>query len=121
MTRYERGRSGESLAAEFLCERGLKILDRNIRYPLGEIDLVALDGKTLVFVEVRSRSCKTHGLPQESVTRSKQKRLTRLAQWYLKQHRLEQHSARFDVIAIIWEKNDASVEWIPNAFNAIYQ
>lgn len=116
LTRQQKGKSGENLAAEFLKERGMTILGQNVRCSLGEIDLVVLDGSTIVFVEVKSRFTKAYGLPQESVTWSKQKRLTRLAQWYLKQHNLEQKAARFDVIAVTWIAGKPSLKWIPNAF-----
>ncbi len=117
-TRVEKGRAGELLATAFLEERGMEILTRNFRCPIGEIDIVGRDGKTIVFVEVRSRSDSSHGLPQESVSYVKQRRLTRLAQWYLKKHRMERQSARFDVIAITMEAEEPRVTWIPNAFEA---
>lgn len=117
-TRHTKGKTGEILAAEFLEGRGLEIVDRNVRCSLGEIDLVALDGKVIVFVEVRSRFTEAYGSPKESVTWTKQKRLTRLAQWYLKQRRLERQSARFDVIAITWKSAEPKIEWIANAFDA---
>jgi putative endonuclease len=94
------------------------VLAQNVRCPLGEIDLVARDGPTLVFVEVKSRSSAAFGLPQEAVTKDKQRRLTRLAWWYLKMHRLQHCSARFDVIAITWQETDPRINWIVNAFEA---
>jgi len=118
VTRQTKGREGESLAAKFLEERGVVVVDRNIRCPLGEIDLVGRDGRVIVFVEVRSRFSGRYGSPQESVSRSKQKRLTRLAQWYLKKHRLEGRSARFDVVAITWKAGESDIAWIVNAFEA---
>jgi putative endonuclease len=117
-TRYEKGRIGEDLAADFLEKQGLEILTRNFRCPIGEIDLVGRDGRTLVFVEVKSRSGAGYGLPQESVSWTKQKRLTRLAQWYLKQNRYDRQPARFDVIAITWKAGEPQIRWIPNAFDA---
>ena len=119
-TRVEKGRAGELLAVSFLEARGVEILTRNFRCPIGEIDIVARDGATIVFVEVRSRSGKSHGLPQESVSYLKQRRLTRLAQWYLKKYRLERQSARFDVIAVTLETGGGApgLRWIPNAFEA---
>jgi putative endonuclease len=118
ITRHQKGKSGESLAAEFLKNRGMKILGQNVHCALGEIDLVVLDEKTIVFVEVRSRFTKSYGLPQESITISKQKRLTRLAQWYLKRYNLEHKPARFDIIAITWTAGEPTLKWIPNAFEA---
>lgn len=117
-TRHRKGTISEGVAAEFLKQHGLEILERNFRCPLGEIDLVAQDGKTVVFVEVRSRYGTGYGLPQESVTSHKQKRLTRLAQWYLKARRLEREPARFDVVGILWRNREPEVTWIVDAFEA---
>lgn len=117
-TRYEKGRHGEDVAVRFLKQQGLQVIAQNVRCPLGEIDIVGRDGKTIVFVEVKSRSSSGYGLPQESVTRSKQRRLTRLAQWYIKSHRLELQPARFDVVAVSWKGGEPEVTWIPNAFEA---
>jgi putative endonuclease len=114
----DKGRRGEDLAARFLREQGLQLLEQNVRCVLGEIDLVAKDGGTLVFVEVRSRSGNRFGLPEASVSLAKQRRLTQLARWYLQRHRLESRPARFDVIAIRWVVNQPEITWIPNAFEA---
>lgn len=117
-TRQTKGRQGELLAAEFLEKQGLRIVARNFRCPIGEIDLIAWDKGTIVIVEVKSRYSKGFGLAQESVSLSKQKRLTRLGQWYLKQNRLEGQPARFDVIAIDWTGGEPDITWIANAFEA---
>ena len=90
----------------------------NYRCALGEIDLICRDGATYVFVEVRSRSGSSHGSAQESVTRRKQQRLVRLAQWYLKEVRQPRASARFDVVAVKWRGGEADLAWIANAFGA---
>jgi len=116
--RQQRGRKGEFLAGEFLQSRGLRIICRNFRCPIGEIDLIAWDEETIVFVEVRSRYSANYGLPQESITKTKQRRLTRLAQWYLKQNRLEGKPARFDVVAIDWQRLEPKISWLVNAFEA---
>lgn len=117
-SRQQKGRRAEELAAEFLKSQGLTILVQNFRCLLGEIDLVARQGKTVVFVEVKSRFSKRYGLPQDMVSITKQKRLTRLAQWYLKKHSLTTQSARFDVVAIQWLEGQPAVTWIANAFPA---
>ena len=118
VTRQEKGRAGEDVAARFLEQHGLEVLVRNFRCPLGEIDLIGRDRGTIVFVEVKSRSGAGYGLPQEAVSRTKQRRLTRLAQWYLKGKRLERQPARFDVIAVTWHDGEPEVRWIVNAFEA---
>jgi putative endonuclease len=117
-TRIDKGKRGEDVAAVFLKEQGLQLLAQNVRCVLGEIDLIARDGRTLVFVEVRSRSGSRFGLPQESVSPAKQRRLTQLAKWYLQRHHLENQAARFDVIAIRWILEEPEITWIPNAFEA---
>jgi len=117
-TRYRKGRMGEDLAVAFAEAHGLRILDRNFRCPLGEIDLIARDGTMIVFIEVRSRYGMGYGSPQESVTREKQRRLTQLAHWYLKARRMEGSHARFDVLAILWKGREPEITWIPNAFEA---
>ena len=116
--RKEKGRLGEDLAADFLRQRGFQIVARNFHCPLGEIDLIARDGRTLVFVEVKSRFATGYGAPEELVSRAKQRRLTRLARWYLKQERLEHQPARFDVVAIRWHDAGPEIKWIANAFEA---
>jgi putative endonuclease len=118
MNRRQKGNLGEELAVEFLKQHGLQVQAQNIRCPLGEIDLVVRDGKTLVFVEVKSRFTRRYGAPQELVSRSKQRRLTLLARWYIKRHRLENQPARFDVVAISWQDSEPEITWISNAFEA---
>lgn len=118
MSRYQKGRQSEAVAAEFLERHGLHVVARNVRCPLGEIDLVAEEGQRLVFVEVKSRFSGRYGLPQDAVSIAKQRKLTRLAQWYLKKHGLERRPARFDVIAITWKAEQPEISWIVNAFEA---
>jgi len=115
-SRYNRGKEGERAAAEYLAGSGVMILDRNFRCPLGEIDLVAKDGKTIVFVEVRARQADGICSPEESITIRKRRRLTRAALWYLKQSGLLGSNARFDVIAIRWNGEEPEINWIVNAF-----
>jgi putative endonuclease len=117
-TRQQKGRRSEDLAAEFFKDQGMKIIAQNVRFPIGEIDLIVKDGKTTVFVEVRSRSAGGYGSPQESVTHTKQRKLTKLAQWYLKQNGLGGQPARFDVVAITWQDSKPELTWIVNAFEA---
>ncbi len=81
--RYYRGKQGENAAAEYLTSSGIKIVDRNFRCPLGEIDLIAKDGKTIVFVEVRAFQADGICSPEESITAAKRRHLTRAALWYL--------------------------------------
>jgi putative endonuclease len=116
------GRRGEDAAARYLRRKGYKIVARGDRGGPGELDLVAVDGRTVVFVEVKTRADAEHGHPAEAVDRAKQRRLTRLAVTFMKRHRLLQEKARFDVVAIIWpagSRRPASIEHIRNAFDAV--
>ena len=115
------GNYGESLAREYLKERGYRILDENFRNKLGEIDLIAQDGKTICFVEVKTRLSLEQGQPFEAVNPWKIRKLSQMATIYLKYrfHSLEILS-RFDVISIIQGKeNTYKIEHIKNAFNSV--
>jgi len=115
----QQGSHWERIAESFLNRRGLKTLERNYLVRCGEIDLVMLDSKTLVFAEVRYRGNGNYGSGADSVTRTKQKRIIRAAQKYLQRHARHQfRSCRFDVISIGIEEGKTVVNWIPNAFDA---
>ena len=96
------GQRGERAAERYLRRLGYKIVARRERGPLGELDLVAVDGRTVVFVEVKTRRSHDAGHPAEAVGAEKQRRLTRLALAYLKRHDLLEYTARFDVVAVTW-------------------
>jgi len=106
------------LAAEALQARGLKIVERNFRCRAGEIDLVALDGRTVVFVEVRSRRGAIAGTPLESVDGRKQARVTRIARHYLAARGHRECDVRFDVVGIRFDAEPPLVEYVPGAFDA---
>lgn len=109
------GSEAEQVAATYLQQKGLILLENNYRCRFGEVDLIMRDGKTLVFVEVRLRSNSSFGGAGMSITGSKQQKLTRTAEHYLQQH--GSSSCRFD--AILMTKPDIeSIEWIKNAFDA---
>ncbi|QDT56368.1 hypothetical protein Pan44_44220 [Caulifigura coniformis] len=97
------GDEGERIAARHLKSKGYRILARQARSRLGEIDLIARDRDVIVFVEVKSRRDQREGSPAEAVDRRKQRKLTQLALGWLKTRRLLGHPARFDVIAIRWD------------------
>jgi putative endonuclease len=115
------GQRGEAAAARYLRRRRYKILARGHRFRLGELDLVALDGRTIVFVEVKTRESAEAGHPSEAVDRPKQRKLTQMAQSFLKRHRLVDYPARFDVIGITWPPGQRrpTIEHISNAFEAV--
>lgn len=107
------GRTYEEAAAVFLEQRGWKILERNFSCRAGEIDLIAQDGRVLVFLEVKYRKNADFGTPAEAVTARKRSRLCRTADYYRMLHRIpEQQPCRFDVAAILGE----NIEVIKNAF-----
>ena len=100
MSRKSSGRDAEDAAARHLRSRGYKILERNYATVLGEIDIVALDGEVVCFVEVRSRTAEEFGSALELLTVAKQRRVTRAALAYMKAKRLEGAEVRFDFAAV---------------------
>ena len=95
------GNRGEEMAAGYLQAHGLRILARNIRTRYGEVDLVAQDGDTTVFVEVRTRRSQAYGTPEESVTVRKRRRLALTAQQYLQDNGLGSKSWRVDLVSVV--------------------
>lgn len=117
--RQRHGREAEDLALAHLQQHGLQLVMRNYRCRMGEIDLVLLDGATLVLAEVRYRSGLSHGGAAASVTAVKQQRLIRAAQHLLMKHQtLRQRAVRFDVLALHPGPNQPHIEWIRQAFLA---
>jgi putative endonuclease len=115
------GYLGERAAEKYLKRKGYKIVARGLRTRGEEIDLVAVDGRTIVFVEVKTRRGSRFGHPTEAVDERKQKRITRGALIYLKRHQLLEYKSRFDVIAIVWppEAKKPTIEHFIDAFPAI--
>ena len=118
-TRKATGVRGEEEAARFLSRCGYAILDKNVRTRAGEIDLVAKEGKTLVFVEVKTRKALDGDPPQAAVTTRKQNQLGKLAHGYLKLKRMREQPCRFDVVSVIVndEGSVKLIRHIPNAFS----
>ena len=114
--RQQLGDAGEDLAAAALKKQGYKILERNYVTPLGEIDLIARQGGALVFIEVKTRKSARFGDPQDAVSPTKQARLRKLADYYLKRQHLGEVQVRFDVVGITMVEDRPQVEIIPNAF-----
>ena len=114
------GAAGESSAARFLEKSGYRIVEANVRCRLGEIDLVAIEAGVIVFVEVKGNRGRQYGAPEEMVTPAKQRRLTRLAGWYLQRRGWLGRPARFDVVAVDWDiAGAAAVRHFRDAFPAI--
>lgn len=117
--RKNKGDLGEQKVAEFLERRGYRILERNYRCPLGEMDIIALEGKIVVFVEVKTRSSERFGSPQAAIRPQKQRRMTAIALYYLKGQGLLDAPARFDVAAVSLNEGRETVTLYRNAFEAV--
>lgn len=116
MKPYELGKKGELLASKYLEANGYKILKKNYRCPLGEIDLIAkVEGK-LIFIEVKTRRSLNYGFPQESITYTKINKIRKVAHFYLKEHNLNEIECRFDVVSLILKGRDYEIEVIKDAF-----
>jgi putative endonuclease len=114
------GQTGEDLAFKLLKKKGYKILERNYKSPLGEIDIIAREGKTLVFVEVKTRLTSDFGTAKGAVGPRKQRKVSMVALDYLKRHSLLEHPARFDVVAIDLDHEQENIELFRNAFDLAY-
>jgi len=111
---------GERKAAEYLKRQGYRILARQHRDRFGEVDIIALDGRQVVFVEVKTRRGTDAGQPFEAVNRQKQQKLARAGLAWLKKKRRLNQPARFDVISIVWPEGEESpqIDHYRNAFEA---
>ena len=114
------GERGEDFAARYLKRLGYHIVGRQVDLRVGELDIVAVDGRTVVFVEVKTRTSDAAGAPAEAVDDLRQERMTRAALAYLKSHGLLEHAARFDVVALTWPEGarEPTLEHFKNAFPA---
>jgi putative endonuclease len=110
------GREGEKIAERYLKKKGYKLVERNYRCLSGEVDLIVLDRRVIVFVEVKTRSDDRFGTPFEAVEVRKQQKMIRAAQFFLHAKGLQQREARFDVVGISWPGRQPVVEHIENAF-----
>lgn len=111
------GRSGEQRAEKYLRRRGYRLVARNYRCPIGEIDLIFLDGKTVVFVEVKTRTNAGHADPQDAVNQHKQKKIGQCARYFLRQTQSEHRVCRFDVLAVVdLEDEPFRIEHLIDAF-----
>jgi putative endonuclease len=119
-TRQALGRKSEALAAKYLKKLGYKFITKNYRTKLGEIDIIAKDRGTLVFVEVKARQSAQYGSPKAAVTHQKQKKISMVALAYLKSTRQMQTAARFDVVSIDYSQGRPVIEVIKNAFDLAY-
>ena len=114
------GDRGEQAAVRYLKSQGYRVLARQYRTPFSEIDIIAQDAETYVFVEVKTRTSADDGQPFESGDRRKQEKLTRAALAWLKRQRKLEQSARFDVVSILWPEREKApeIQHFRNAFEA---
>jgi putative endonuclease len=123
LNKYQKyGMESETAAVKYLKKKGYKIIERNFKTKYGEIDIIAKDGETIVFIEVKARKNQNFGSPKESITYTKIKKISKSALFYLKSSKQMNKKARFDV-AIIKSFDDSQkpdIELIKNAFPTAY-
>lgn len=110
------GSAGEDIAAKYLQKQGYKILQRNFRSRYGEIDIICALEHSLVFVEVKTRTNTSFGSPEESITKTKQQHIHKVALIYLKEYPLPFKEIRFDVIGILMDGSEPRLNHIIAAF-----
>jgi putative endonuclease len=115
------GERGEIVAARFLKKRGYRIATTRLRQRYGEIDIIAVDNQTVVFVEVKTRRLDLTTQPAEAVDRIRQQRLTRAGLAFLKYHNLLEYASRFDIVEIVWpaDAKEPEIRHIVDAFPAV--
>jgi putative endonuclease len=118
--RLELGKEGEDLALKKVESLGYQCIARNYRCSLGELDLVARDGETLVFIEIKTRKGKSLDYAKEAVHARKQRQMSKVALAYMKKTGCEDAKARFDVVVIHQKGTDREIEVIRNAFDLAY-
>jgi putative endonuclease len=112
----ETGKKGEDLAADFLQNEGIQILERNWKNRFEEIDIIALENELLVIVEVKTRSSLAFGKPEESVGLRKQRLLVNAAEAYIKKYNSDRET-RFDIISVVTNGTGANIQHIRHAFS----
>lgn len=112
----ETGFFGQEIAQNFLCGKGMLLLESNFRMPTAEIDLIMRDGSYIVFVEVKYRKSLKYGLPREAVGIHKQRRIIKAALYYIARHGLQDQCFRFDVLELLETTGCVEVNHIENAF-----
>jgi putative endonuclease len=118
--RQQCGKTGEALAVAHLRKKGYKLIERNYRTRVGEIDVIAKHKGRIVFIEVKTRRTGRYGDPKSAVTLKKQRKISMVALAYLKKHYSLQTPARFDVVTVRSDGAGETIEIIPNAFELAY-
>ncbi|MBW2614211.1 MAG: YraN family protein [Deltaproteobacteria bacterium] len=114
------GKVGESVAVQYLKKQGYKIIEKNYRTKVGEIDIIAKEKGSLVFVEVKTRRSRSFGSPKWAITPQKKRNLSKAALYYLKTTDQSGADARFDVVSILADEDGMEIELIRNAFDLAY-
>jgi putative endonuclease len=120
MQNLKTGQLGEQIAVDYLEKAGYRIIQRNYRCQFGEIDIIAKEGDTIVFVEVKSRRSEIYGLPQLAVGIGKQRRISKTSLYYIQTNRLESFNARYDVVAVSMRSGNWHIELLKDAFELAY-
>ena len=115
------GRLGEALALKKIKSLGYQTIVRNYRCPLGEVDLIARDGDTLVFVEIKTRKGRSLGYAKEAINERKKRQLSKVALAYMKSNGFSGVKSRFDVVAIRIGEGKPEIEVVKNAFDLAYE
>lgn len=113
----ELGCQGELIAANYLISKQYKIVEKNFRCKMGEIDIIAYQGRTLVFVEVKTRSNTSYGFPCEAVNHKKRIHLIRTATYYMVKNQITDVDQRMDVIEILYNSKGVYIRHLTNAFD----
>ena len=121
MQKKELGQKGEEVAFRFLKKRGYDLIERNYVCKMGEMDIIAKEKDVLVFIEVKTRTSNTFGPPQAAVNLRKQVQLSKVALNFLKERKLKDVKARFDVVAVLLGKQGEEIELIRDAFDLQYK
>ena len=120
-SRQQFGKESEALAAKYLKKHGYRIMEQNYRTKLGEIDIIAKDKGTIVFVEVKARRSYLFGNPKFAITPKKQRKISMVALCYLKETKQDNAKARFDVVAVSSINENPNIEIVKNAFELAYE
>ncbi len=113
---FKLGKAGEEAALRFLEKKNFRIVKQGFRFHRGEIDIIAYDQKTLVFLEVKTRRSHKFGFPEDALTPSKQNQLRKVALGYCTLHKVQDVECRFDVLSLTYEKKGYTISHIKNAF-----
>ena len=113
---HKLGKAGEEAALHFLKKNNFRIVEKSFRFYRGEIDIIAYDKKTLVFLEVKTRRSYTFGFPEDALTPSKQSQLRKVALGYCTLRKIQDVECRFDVLSLTYDEEGYSISHIKNAF-----